>query len=128
MAARVVTVAFQRLEARRVGVEVQFTRREAKVFLVGMGDKAAEPGTRARRIFRSGAVAAEPPDHRQPGARRPSQEAGDDRRALQAARAADGIADLEGCDSVRRVHIAEGLIYRRVSPGSVPGSPSAMAG
>ena len=46
-------------------------------------------------------------------------------RTLRLART---IADLEGCDSVRRVHIAEALIYRRVSPGSAISPSSAMAG
>jgi len=40
-------------------------------------------------------------------------------RTLRLART---IADLEGSDAVRRVHVAEALIYRRVAPGS------AMAG
>ena len=37
-------------------------------------------------------------------------------RTLRLART---IADLEGSASVRRVHIAEALIYRRVAPGAV---------
>jgi len=37
-------------------------------------------------------------------------------------RLARTIADLDGSDAVRRVHIAEALIYRRVAPGSVTGS------
>ena len=44
-------------------------------------------------------------------------------RTLRLART---IADLEGCDSVRRVHIAEALIYRRIVPGSSVGSPMAV--
>jgi magnesium chelatase family protein len=44
-------------------------------------------------------------------------------RTLRLART---IADLEGSDSVRRVHIAEALIYRRVSPAAA-GAPL-MAG
>jgi magnesium chelatase family protein len=32
------------------------------------------------------------------------------------------IADLEGAQAVRRVHVTEALIYRRVAPGSVIGS------
>jgi magnesium chelatase family protein len=36
-------------------------------------------------------------------------------RTLRLART---IADLEGCDAVRRIHIAEALIYRRTMPGS----------
>ena len=36
-------------------------------------------------------------------------------RTLRLART---IADLEGADSVRRVHVAEALIYRRVGPGA----------
>ena len=52
MAARVVTVAFQGVEARRVDVEVQFTSGEAKFFLVGMGDKAiSESRERVRAAF-----------------------------------------------------------------------------
>jgi magnesium chelatase family protein len=42
-------------------------------------------------------------------------------RTLRLART---IADLEGADAVRRVHVAEALIYRRVAPGAVLGSPS----
>jgi magnesium chelatase family protein len=42
-------------------------------------------------------------------------------------RLARTIADLEGSDTVRRVHIAEALIYRRVAPGSGVGS-SLVAG
>jgi magnesium chelatase family protein len=42
-------------------------------------------------------------------------------------RLARTIADLEGSDAVRRVHVAEALIYRRVAPGSVLGS-AAMVG
>jgi magnesium chelatase family protein len=45
-------------------------------------------------------------------------------RTLRLART---IADLEGADAVRRVHVAEALIYRRVAPGSAVGSPL-MAG
>ena len=52
MAARVVTVAFQGVEARRVDVEAQFTGGEAKFFLVGMGDKAiSESRERVRAAF-----------------------------------------------------------------------------
>ena len=40
MAARVVTLAFNGVEAVRVDVQVQFTHGEQKFFLVGMGDKA----------------------------------------------------------------------------------------
>jgi magnesium chelatase family protein len=39
-------------------------------------------------------------------------------------RLARTIADLEGSDAVRRVHVAEALIYRRVAPASVVGAPS----
>ncbi|MDB5465892.1 MAG: comM protein [Phenylobacterium sp.] len=42
-------------------------------------------------------------------------------------RLAHTIADLEGSDTVRRVHIAEALIYRRVSPAAAAGAPL-MAG
>jgi magnesium chelatase family protein len=45
-------------------------------------------------------------------------------RTLRLART---IADLEGSDAVRRVHVAEALIYRRVAPGSAIGS-SLVAG
>ena len=38
-------------------------------------------------------------------------------RTLRLART---IADLEGSDTVRRVHVAEALIYRRVAPGLAP--------
>jgi len=52
MAARVVTVAFQGVDAVRVDVEVQFTRGEAKFILVGLGDKAvAESRERVRAAF-----------------------------------------------------------------------------
>ena len=52
MAARVVTVAFQGVEARRVDVQVQFTSGESKFFLVGMGDKAiSESRERVRAAF-----------------------------------------------------------------------------
>jgi len=40
-------------------------------------------------------------------------------RTLRLART---IADLEGSDGVRRVHVAEALIYRRVAPGGSIGS------
>ena len=40
MAARVVTLAFQGVEARRVDVEVQFTGGEVAFIVVGLGDKA----------------------------------------------------------------------------------------
>jgi magnesium chelatase family protein len=45
-------------------------------------------------------------------------------RTLRLART---IADLEGSDAVRRVHVAEALIYRRVAPGSGVGA-SLVAG
>ena len=52
MAARVVTLAFQGVEARRVDVQVQFTGGEAKFFLVGMCDKAiSESRERVRAAF-----------------------------------------------------------------------------
>jgi magnesium chelatase family protein len=40
MAARVVTVAFQGVEARRADVEAQFTGGEVRFYLVDMGDTA----------------------------------------------------------------------------------------
>ncbi|ACG79889.1 comM protein [Phenylobacterium zucineum HLK1] len=40
-------------------------------------------------------------------------------RTLRLART---IADLEGSDAVRRVHVAEALIYRRVAPAAAPAS------
>jgi magnesium chelatase family protein len=40
MAARVVTVAFQGVEARRVDVEVQLTGGESFFVIVGLGDTA----------------------------------------------------------------------------------------
>lgn len=52
MASRVVTVAFQGVEARRVDVEVQLTGGEPKFMLVGLGDKAvAESRERVRAAF-----------------------------------------------------------------------------
>jgi magnesium chelatase family protein len=42
-------------------------------------------------------------------------------RTLRLART---IADLEGAEAVRRVHVAEALIYRRVSPMSALGAPA----
>ena len=52
MAVRVVTVAFQGVEARAVDVEVQLTRGESKFMLVGLGDKAvAESRERVRAAF-----------------------------------------------------------------------------
>jgi magnesium chelatase family protein len=52
MAARVVTLAFNGVEAVRVDVQVQFTHGEAKFFLVGMGDKAiSESRERVRAAF-----------------------------------------------------------------------------
>ncbi len=40
-------------------------------------------------------------------------------------RLARTIADLEGAESVRRVHVAEALIYRRVAPGVESAAPAA---
>ena len=42
-------------------------------------------------------------------------------------RLARTIADLEGAAAIRRVHIAEALIYRRVAPGveTAVGAPAA---
>src|SRR5688572_428814 len=52
MAARVVTVAFQGVDAVRVDVEVQFTRGEGAFILVGLGDKAVgESRERVRAAF-----------------------------------------------------------------------------
>jgi len=52
MAARVVTLAFNGVEAVRVDVQVQFTGGESKFFLVGMGDKAiSESRERVRAAF-----------------------------------------------------------------------------
>ena len=52
MAARVVTVAFEGVEARRVEVEVQFTGGQSGVILVGLGDKAVgESRERVRAAF-----------------------------------------------------------------------------
>jgi magnesium chelatase family protein len=52
MAARVVTVAFQGVDAVRVDVEVQFTRGDSHFILVGLGDKAvAESRERVRAAF-----------------------------------------------------------------------------
>jgi magnesium chelatase family protein len=45
-------------------------------------------------------------------------------RTLRLART---IADLEGSPAVRRVHIAEALIYRRVAPGATLGSALAAS-
>jgi magnesium chelatase family protein len=46
-------------------------------------------------------------------------------RTLRLART---IADLEGAEAVRRVHVAEALIYRRVAPGSAMAAVSMAAG
>ena len=52
MVARVVTVAFQGVDARRVEVEVQFTGGEAGTVIVGLGDKAVgESRERVRGAF-----------------------------------------------------------------------------
>jgi len=52
MVARVVTVAFDGVEARRVDVEVTFTNGEPKFILVGLGDKAVtESRERVRGAF-----------------------------------------------------------------------------
>jgi magnesium chelatase family protein len=52
MVARVVTVAFQGVEARRVEVEVQFTGGQAGTIIVGLGDKAVgESRERVRGAF-----------------------------------------------------------------------------
>jgi magnesium chelatase family protein len=52
MVARVVTVAFQGVEARRVDVEVQLTTGEFAFVIVGLGDKAvAESRERVRAAF-----------------------------------------------------------------------------
>ena len=52
MAARVVTVAFQGVEAVRVEVEVQLTGGDSNFILVGLGDKAvAESRERVRAAF-----------------------------------------------------------------------------
>ncbi|MBS0363255.1 MAG: YifB family Mg chelatase-like AAA ATPase [Proteobacteria bacterium] len=52
MAARIVTVAFEGVEARRVDVEVQLTSGEQHFILVGLGDKAvAESRERVRAAF-----------------------------------------------------------------------------
>lgn len=52
MVARVVTVAFQGVDARRVDVEVQLTKGEHAIVVVGLGDKAvAESRERVRGAF-----------------------------------------------------------------------------
>jgi magnesium chelatase family protein len=52
MAARVVTVAFDGVEARRVDVEVQLTGGDTAFILVGLGDKAVgESRERVRGAF-----------------------------------------------------------------------------
>jgi len=52
MAARVVTLAFQGVDAVRIDVEVQFTRGDHHFILVGLGDKAvAESRERVRAAF-----------------------------------------------------------------------------
>jgi magnesium chelatase family protein len=52
MIARVVTVAFQGVDARRVDVEVQFTSGEVKFYIVGLADKAVtESRERVRAAF-----------------------------------------------------------------------------
>jgi len=61
MAARVVTVAFQGVEARRVDVEVQLTGGDVHFMLVGLGDKAVgESRERVRGAF-AGLGLAMPP-------------------------------------------------------------------
>lgn len=52
MVAKVVTVAFEGVEARRVDVEVQLTSGDAVMVVVGLGDKAvAESRERVRAAF-----------------------------------------------------------------------------
>ena len=52
MVAKVVTVAFQGVDARRVEVEVQFTNGESGTIIVGLGDKAVgESRERVRGAF-----------------------------------------------------------------------------
>lgn len=101
MAARVVTVAFQGVEAVRVGVEVLLTPGTFVFTVVGLGDKAvAENRKRVIAAF----VARRPASGRS-APRIIGQHGGVGRRW------AEGQA-------VRRVHAAEALIYRRVAPGS----------
>ncbi|MBI1197249.1 MAG: YifB family Mg chelatase-like AAA ATPase [Phenylobacterium sp.] len=45
-------------------------------------------------------------------------------RTLRLART---IADLEGADAVRRIHVAEALVYRRIAPNAALGSSSVSA-
>ncbi len=52
MAARVTTVAFEGVEARRVDVEVQLTSGAVQFHVVGLGDKAVgESRERVRAAF-----------------------------------------------------------------------------
>jgi magnesium chelatase family protein len=44
-------------------------------------------------------------------------------RTLRLART---VADLEGAGAVRRVHVAEALIYRRIAPAPAPSSTSGV--
>ena len=75
MVARVVTVAFEGVEARRVDVEVQMTSGTVYFAVVGLGDKAvAESRERVRAAFTwPGPGPAGHADRRQPGPGRPAQ-------------------------------------------------------
>lgn len=46
---------------------------------------------------------------------------------IRTLRLARTVADLEGSGPVRRVHVAEALIYRRIAPGTSSASPASAS-
>lgn len=98
------TVAVEGAEARWVDVEAQLTAGEFAFIVLRLGEKGRVLLTRSAEAGGLTALGW-----------------------VRTQRRARTIADLEGADVVRRAHVAEALVYRRVAPGSAVGDPL-MAG
>src|SRR6516162_6720208 len=118
MVQRVTTVAFEGIEVRPVDVQVQVAPGMPAFAIVGLPDKAVSEAREAGALGADcfGADFASPPHHHQSRARRFAQgrhamrlSARGYHRVLRVART---LADLDGADTVSRVHLAEALSHR----------------
>jgi magnesium chelatase family protein len=131
------TIAFSGLEARPVEVQVQLAGGQPGMVIVGLGDKAvSEARERVRAAFASIGLAIPagrmvvnlaPADLPKEGSHYDVPIALAMMAAIGTLKVARTIADLDGADGVRRIHVAEALSLKRQWAGAEAGAMARMA-